>query len=59
MTGALAYTAADSGLCLSLPSTSLIWVIMLAPLGFVLVPSFGIQRMSAGTAAALFRIYAA
>jgi FtsH-binding integral membrane protein len=32
---------------------------MLAPLGFVLVLSFGIQRMSAGTAAVLFWIYAA
>lgn len=32
---------------------------MLAPLGFVIALSFGIQRMSAATAAVLFWIYAA
>ena len=32
---------------------------MLAPLGFVLALSFGIQRMSAGTAMLLFWLYAA
>jgi FtsH-binding integral membrane protein len=32
---------------------------MLAPLGFVLVLSFGIHRMSAGTAMVLFWLYAA
>jgi uncharacterized protein len=37
----------------------LFWLILLAPLGFVLVLSFGIERMSAGTAQLLFWIYAA
>ena len=35
------------------------WVLMLAPLAMVLVLSFGIQRLSAGTAALLFYVYAA
>jgi|APFEC2959095136_1045048.scaffolds.fasta_scaffold02633_2 FtsH-binding integral membrane protein len=34
------------------------WVLMLAPLAMVLVLSFGIQRLSAGTAALLFYVYA-
>jgi hypothetical protein len=35
------------------------WVVMLAPLGMVMVLSFGIQRLSAGTAQMLFWIYSA
>ena len=35
------------------------WVVILAPLAFVLVLSFGIQRLSVGAAQALFWIYAA
>ncbi len=34
------------------------WVLMLAPLAMVLVLSFGIKRLSAGTAALLFYVYA-
>ena len=34
------------------------WVIMLAPLGFVMVLSFGINRLSEGTAKALFWAFA-
>lgn len=37
----------------------LMWVIMLAPLAFVLVLSFGINRLSAGTAQILFWAFAA
>jgi len=51
--------AASSGFYQAIAGTPLIWLVMLAPLGFVLVLSFGIQRMSAGTAAVLFWIYAA
>ncbi len=36
----------------------LAWLIMLAPLGFVLVLSFGINRLSTGTAQALFWAFA-
>ena len=59
VTGIVAYAAASSGFYQAIAGTPLIWLVMLAPLGFVLVLSFGIQHMSAGTAAVLFWIYAA
>jgi FtsH-binding integral membrane protein len=59
LTGIVAYAAAASGFYQSIAGTGLIWIVMLAPLGFVLVLGFGIERMSAGTAAVLFWIYAA
>src|SRR3984893_3743889 len=59
LTGLVAYVAAASGFYQSIADTGLIWIVMLAPLCFVLVLSFGIQRMSAGTAMVLFWIYAA
>jgi FtsH-binding integral membrane protein len=59
LTGIVAYAAAASGFYQSIAGTPLIWIVMLAPLGFVLVLSFGIQRMSAGTATMLFWLYAA
>ena len=59
LTGVVAYAAAASGFYQSIAGTPLIWIVMLAPLGFVLVLSFGIQRMSAGTAMLLFWFYAA
>lgn len=59
LTGIVAYVSAASGFYQSIAGTPLIWVVILAPLGFVLALSFGIQRMSAGTASLLFWIYAA
>jgi uncharacterized protein len=59
LTGAVAYAAASSGFYQAIAATPLIWLVMLAPLGFVLVLSFGIQRMSAATATVLFWTYAA
>src|SRR5712671_2292328 len=59
LTGIVAYAAAASGFYQSIAGTPLIWIVMLAPLGFVLTISFGIQRMSAGTATLLFWLYAA
>src|SRR6202043_1913303 len=59
LTGIVAYAAAASGFYQAIAGTGLIWVVMLAPLAFVLVLSFGIERMSAATAMALFWIYAA
>jgi FtsH-binding integral membrane protein len=59
LTGIVAYAAAASGFYHAIADTGLIWIVILAPLGFVLVLSFGIQRMSAGTAMVLFWIYAA
>src|SRR6202043_3862091 len=59
LTGIVAYAATASGFYQSIADTGLIWIVMLAPLGFVLALSFGIERMSAGTATVLFWIYAA
>jgi FtsH-binding integral membrane protein len=59
LTGIVAYAAAASGFYQAIAATPLIWLVMLAPLGFVLALSFGIQRMSTETAMALFWTYAA
>ena len=59
VTGVVAYGSAASGFYQSIAGTPLIWVVMLAPLAFVFALSFGIERMSAGTAAILFVVYAA
>ena len=59
LTGIVAYAAAVSGFYQTIAGTPLIWIVMLAPLGFVLALSFGIQRMSAATAMVLFWTYAA
>jgi uncharacterized protein len=59
LTGIVAYAAAGSGFYQAIAGTGLIWIVMLAPLGFVFALSFGIQRMSAETAMVLFWIYAA
>src|SRR3979490_3177912 len=59
LTGIVAYAAAASGFYQTIADTGLIWIVMLAPLGFVLALSFGIQRMSAETARGLFWTYAA
>src|SRR3981081_2186618 len=59
LTGIVAYAAAASGFYQAIAATPLIWIAMLAPLGFVLVLSFGIERMSAATAMLLFWLYAA
>jgi FtsH-binding integral membrane protein len=59
LTGIVAYAAAASGFYQAIAATPLIWIVMLAPLGFVLALSSGIQRMSAATATVLFWLYAA
>ncbi|MGH6915024.1 MAG: Bax inhibitor-1 family protein, partial [Geminicoccales bacterium] len=53
-TGVVAYFMAASGFYLSLAQTPLIWVVMLAPLGFVFFLSFRIQKMSVGAAQLTF-----
>jgi FtsH-binding integral membrane protein len=58
LTGIVAYVFANSGLYAQAAHTPLIWLIMLAPLGFVMVISFGIQRMQASTAQLLFWLFA-
>jgi FtsH-binding integral membrane protein len=57
LTGIVAYVFAQSGFYAQAAQTPLIWLIMLAPLGFVMAISFGIERMSASTAQLLFWLF--
>ena len=59
LTGIVAYVFAQSGLYLAIARTPLIWLVMLAPLGLVMWLSYGIERMQAATAQAIYWIYAA
>ena len=54
VTGVVAYFTADSGMYASIASTLWIWPAILAPLAFVLVLSFGMDRIKYGTAQLLF-----
>jgi FtsH-binding integral membrane protein len=54
LTGIVALLFATSGLAQQVLSTPLRWVIMLAPLGFVMAMSFGLNRMKTSTLQALF-----
>ena len=58
LTGIVALLFANSGLAAQVLSTPLRWVIMLAPLAFVMVLSFGINRLSTGAAQLLFWAFA-
>src|SRR5271166_1227182 len=58
LTGIVAYVAAFSGFYASITHTPLIWLVILAPLGLVMLMSFGIQRMKASTAQMVFWLYA-
>lgn len=57
LTGIVAMLFASSGLVLQVMSSPLGWLIQLAPLGFVLAMSFGLNRMSTGTLQMLFWAY--
>ena len=59
LTGIVAMLAFNSGFTASMIGSPLMWVVMLAPLAFVLVLSFGINKLSTGAAQALFWVYAA
>jgi len=59
LTGIVAYVFAQSGLYIAIARTPLIWLVMLAPLGLVMWLSYGINRMQASTAQAIFWVYAA
>jgi FtsH-binding integral membrane protein len=54
LSGIVAMLFANSGLAAQLMATPLRWLIMLAPLGFVMAMSFGVQRMQTVTLQALF-----
>lgn len=58
LTGIVALVSASSGITQALVGTPLIWVVMLAPLGFVLAMSFGLHKMSLTTLNVLFWAYA-
>ena len=58
LTGIVALLFANSGLAEQVLSTPLRWVIMFAPLAFVMVMSFGINRISTGTLQLLFWAFA-
>jgi len=54
LTGIVALLFANSGLAEQVLSTPLRWLIVLAPLGFVMAMSFGLNRMQTSTLQALF-----
>jgi FtsH-binding integral membrane protein len=58
LTGIVALLFASSGMAAQVLVTPLRWLIILAPLAFVMVLSFGINRLSTGTAQALFWAFA-
>src|SRR5213082_1620165 len=58
LTGIVAYVFAGYGYYAQVAATPLIWLIILAPLGLVMWISYGIGRMQASTAQALFWVFA-
>jgi FtsH-binding integral membrane protein len=59
ITGVVAYLAAATGFYQAIAGTALIWLVIFAPLGLVLLLSFRINSMSLGAAQATFWTYAA
>ena len=59
LTGAVAHAAITTGFYQQIVGTPLMWVVLLAPLGAVLLLGFRIERMSTGAAQAIFWGYAA
>lgn len=59
LTGIVAYVFANSGMYMAIARTPAIWLVMLAPLGLVMVLSFGINRLSVVAAQSIFWAYAA
>ncbi len=58
LTGIVALAFANSGYAAQVMATPLRWVIMLAPLGFVMVLSFGINKLSTVAAQSLYWAFA-
>jgi uncharacterized protein len=58
ITGLVAYVAAVTGVYVALAQTPLIWVVMLAPLGFVFFLGMRVQKMSVSTAQLTFWAFA-
>ncbi len=59
ISGLVAYLAVSTGFYQRIVGTPLIWIVMLAPLGMVLLLSFGINRISIGAAFLAFWTFAA
>ena len=59
LSGIVAYVVANTGLAGVIFGTPLKWVVMLAPLAFVMVLSFGIHKLSTTAAQALYWVFAA
>ena len=58
LTGIVAYAAAASGFYASIARTPVIWLVILAPLGLVMLMSFGVNKMRANTLQMVFWLYA-
>jgi FtsH-binding integral membrane protein len=59
ISGLVAYLAVSTGLYQQIAGTPLIWIVMLAPLGMVLLLSLSINRISVGAAFLAFWTFAA
>ncbi|HSE78463.1 MAG TPA: Bax inhibitor-1/YccA family protein [Alphaproteobacteria bacterium] len=59
LTGIVAYVVANTSLAEVIFGSPLMWVVMFAPLAFVMILSFGINRLSFGTAQAIYWVYCA
>ena len=59
LTGLVAYFAFESGLYFAIARTPLIWLVVLAPLGMVMLLSFRVQKMSLGAAQLSYWIFSA
>jgi FtsH-binding integral membrane protein len=59
ISGLVAYLAVSTGFYQQIVGTPLIWIVMLAPLGMVLLLGFGINRLSIGGAFLAFWTFAA
>ena len=58
LTGIVAYVAATSGFYAAIAHTPAIWLVILAPLGLVMLMSFGINKMAFSTLQLVFWLYA-
>ncbi|MEE4316659.1 MAG: Bax inhibitor-1/YccA family protein [Erythrobacter sp.] len=58
LTGIVALVAASTGVAYAFASGPLMWIVALAPLGFILAMNFGLHKMSQGTLQLLFWAFA-
>jgi FtsH-binding integral membrane protein len=57
LTGLTAYVTAHLGIAEAIFTSGIGWLVIFAPLGFIFVLTFGVQRMKAGTVQALFWVF--